>query len=76
MKKLSLNLDTLRVDSFETVPATRAQRGTVRGYVSNADCLTEPGIQEQALLRPSLWNTIIGACPSWFICTQATACEC
>ncbi len=31
MNKLQLDLDTLRVDSFETDDAEQAQRGTVRG---------------------------------------------
>lgn len=32
MKKLSLKLDDLRVDSFNTTPGDRAGRGTVHGH--------------------------------------------
>jgi hypothetical protein len=31
MKKLQLDLDTLRVDSFQTAELDNAKRGTVRG---------------------------------------------
>jgi|GEM_PF-2443657 len=31
MKKLELNLDTLRVESFDATPRAAAPRGTVRG---------------------------------------------
>ena len=60
MKKLKLQLDGLRVESFETVKKERAERGTVRGhldstcatcpqcaaepYVVNGDPLYAPGI--------------------------------
>jgi hypothetical protein len=32
MQKLALNVDDLNVQSFETVPAAPARRGTVRGH--------------------------------------------
>ena len=32
MKKLKLELDTLRVQSFATVAGVRGERGTVRGH--------------------------------------------
>lgn len=32
MKKLALNLEVLRVESFHTSPAGRGLRGTVRGH--------------------------------------------
>jgi len=34
MKKLTLNLDELRVDSFDTSPALQNQRGTVNAYAT------------------------------------------
>jgi hypothetical protein len=34
MKKIHLDLDRLRVDSFETSKAERAARGTVHGHYS------------------------------------------
>jgi hypothetical protein len=38
MKKLSLNLEQLSVESFETVDAHGRQRGTVRGNVCSDVC--------------------------------------
>ena len=32
MKKLSLELDHLRVESFATVPAEKEEKGTVQGH--------------------------------------------
>jgi hypothetical protein len=34
MQKLALNLDDLRVQSFDTMPAARGGRGTVRAHES------------------------------------------
>jgi hypothetical protein len=38
MKKLSLQLDELRVESFETSTAERSARGTVHGNLATASC--------------------------------------
>lgn len=32
MKKLTLNVDTLRVEQFQVLPAATQARGTVRGH--------------------------------------------
>lgn len=32
MKKLNLNLEDLRVESFDTLPAPQGEKGTVQGY--------------------------------------------
>jgi hypothetical protein len=42
MKKLVLNLDALRVESFEASPTSVAERGTVRGNDSAATDPTHP----------------------------------
>lgn len=34
MKKLTMKLDDLQVDSFATAPQTSARRGTVRGHLT------------------------------------------
>jgi hypothetical protein len=41
MKKLSLQMDELRVETFETEAAARDARGTVRGNLDTASC---PGV--------------------------------
>ena len=38
MKKISLHLDSLLVESFETTPADTAERGTVRGHATDTSC--------------------------------------
>lgn len=72
MKKLALDLDRLRVDSFETSPAGQSQLGTVKGHVSGWDCPEEPGANDAP---KDLWDTLAGRCASWFICTQLSACD-
>lgn len=44
MKKLTLNLDRLCVDSFETSLAAQVERGTIKGYDSSGAqvCLPKP----------------------------------
>ena len=41
MKKLSLDLDALQVDTFDPSPAEAAARGTVRGNDSRPPTFTE-----------------------------------
>jgi hypothetical protein len=41
MKKLSLDMSDLRVETFETVAPARSARGTVRGHVDTDSC---PGV--------------------------------
>lgn len=38
MKKISLQLDSMRVESFETTSAAAAPRGTVKGHASDSTC--------------------------------------
>ncbi|HEU0053457.1 MAG TPA: hypothetical protein VFQ39_09785 [Longimicrobium sp.] len=38
MRKISLDVNALRVESFDTENGTDAKRGTVRGYVTLAAC--------------------------------------
>lgn len=47
MKKLSLNLDELRVESFATSPDGRTVRGTVKAFVTTDD-ITDPDDQWSA----------------------------
>ena len=43
MKKLKLNLEDLRVESFQTTPDDPwLARGTVRGYGDTPECTTNP----------------------------------
>lgn len=37
MKKLALNLESLSVESFETLAKAQGQRGTVQGHNSDRD---------------------------------------
>jgi hypothetical protein len=54
MKKLTLDLDTLAVASFETQTVPQA-RGTVDGYVLTPKCVVTSGVD-------SCWCTEMG-CP-------------
>jgi hypothetical protein len=38
MRKLTLDLDSLDVQSFDSTPQTPAERGTVRGHITYLDC--------------------------------------
>jgi hypothetical protein len=42
MKKLHLNLEGLVVQSFETVPGTEEERGTVRGHAPPKSFINNP----------------------------------
>jgi hypothetical protein len=42
MKKLRLQIETLRVEQFETHPDSLVERGTVQGFNSHS-CNTSPG---------------------------------
>jgi hypothetical protein len=64
MKKLSLDLDTLNVESFSTAPAERAG-GTVRGYITlqcSDGCNT--------------WDTACGGGSETCTCTKDQTCNC
>ena len=41
MKKLALEIETLRVESFDTSAAADAPRGTVRAFTGNVACLPD-----------------------------------
>jgi len=51
MKKLKLNLDDLKVESFETTNSSKKTKGTIVGYVTETD------------LKPICGNTNI-ECPT------------
>lgn len=53
MKKLTLNVDDLRVESFITSPAMQRHGGTVRayGYTGPEDCLTRTFPQPEYTVR-------------------------
>ena len=73
MKKLKLNLDDLKVESFETVPESLAAKGTVKG----ADDHTVPGYNTcnltcQGLPTCDYGPTCLGTCPS--ACTCGSGC--
>ncbi|HEX8432947.1 MAG TPA: hypothetical protein VF625_16795 [Longimicrobium sp.] len=40
IKKLSLNVDALQVESFELAPAGANERGTVKAYATDFNCPT------------------------------------
>ena len=54
MKKISLDLDALTVDSFSTAPESGVQRGTVHGHASADDTTCCP---TDAMKTPCCWNT-------------------
>lgn len=85
MKKLSLDLDTLAVESFDTEPARRAARGTVRGFdslgsrerdASEYPCNTEWGCQvtEESCVEQT-WDTCYGNTCFGVSCGPAGSCS-
>lgn len=52
MKKLTLDLDALRVETFDTSPTSRGQRGTVKGHASDRNCPTYdyPTLEQSCML--------------------------
>ena len=44
MKKLTLDLDSLAVDSFEALPLVTQARGTVEGHVLTPRCVVTGGV--------------------------------
>lgn len=60
MRKLTLSLDTLVVQSFDASPSLPAQRGTVRAYVTQAWDITCNGYDT------CLPNETCGGCTSDF----------
>ncbi|HEY0015690.1 MAG TPA: hypothetical protein VGC13_05205 [Longimicrobium sp.] len=72
MKKLRLNLDTLRVESFSTDRADHPG-GTVRGYDYTSDCPSEmAGCTANVYCDGSsgcgAWTTTTGPVPTMFSC--------
>jgi hypothetical protein len=55
MKKLALDLDALSVDSFATVAAEPAEKGTVHGNATGTACPITSGIN-------SCWCTEFRTC--------------
>jgi hypothetical protein len=61
MRKLTLDLDTLDVQSFNPTPRAAEPRGTVQGHASFSDCTCEN------------LGTCRFDCPSWY--NEATTCQ-
>jgi hypothetical protein len=70
MKKLSLNLDALKVETFDTSAANASSRGTVRGNDSRPPTFTETLIQTTT--DPNLNCMCYSSDPCVY--TLATAC--
>jgi hypothetical protein len=70
MKKLSLKLDQLHVDSFDTTP-TEKRKGTVFG--EQCTCWTQCG-QNTCPGCPTCDNTCAGTCP--YTCDDNTCISC
>lgn len=64
MKKLTLDLDALQVESFDASPPPAARRGTVRGNDSCLVPFTTEGVDDCGLISgdPCV-NTLETACP-------------
>jgi hypothetical protein len=70
--KLTLNLDALQVESFDTLPGDRRARGTVRGHDAAADYNTHVCSKD--------FNTCRGSCDPCATCDTSCAggplCDC
>ena len=51
MKKLKLDLDDLRVASFDTSPPAGEHAGTVAGHQATKLCVTDPAVCPFSLYR-------------------------
>ncbi|HEY0018095.1 MAG TPA: hypothetical protein VGC13_17395 [Longimicrobium sp.] len=67
MRKLSLNPDDLRVDSFETGDGQDARKGTVRGYWTAACPVTVRKTEDATCPQTCDDGTCVGSC-------QGTSC--
>jgi len=65
MKKLSLDLDALRVESFDATPRATTPRGTVRGNDSGVATQTSYSVElcEELISGDPCVNTLETACP-------------
>ena len=75
MRKISLDVNALRVESFETAGAEAKERGTVEGYYSVITCpLTQCGEECLSGPRPCrptyAWTDGQAAC----LCNDTTRC--
>ena len=71
MKKLSLSLDELRVDSFDTTPVESKRKGTVFGEQCTCDtACTCPGCPSCDSCDPSCAHTC------WETCDDPTCMSC
>jgi hypothetical protein len=52
VRKLILDLDSLRVETFDTSPGARGHRGTVKGYATDWNCPTHdvPTLQHSCII--------------------------
>ena len=78
MNKLSLNLDELRVESFDTTPADRDEKGTVFGEQQPCTCPTActcPGCYTcgNTCYEPGNGNTCEHTCAAEYTCDTCMA---
>ena len=75
MKKISLQLDSLLVESFETTSGLAGSRGTVRGHVSETTChqrLCDCETNGMECETDGCNDTLAATCPAscTFFCSQ------
>ncbi len=70
-KKLQLDLDDLKVESFETTPIRRKKEaGTVRAYATDQDTCNPMDCRESIIL------SCIGSCFNTCVCPPTSPIEC
>jgi len=79
MRKLTLNLESIDVQSFDVTPAPAPERGTVRGHGSDQPDCTNYGTQ-----CPSMYDAYTSckvsdlgtcvACPTGYTCYGGQSC--
>ena len=63
MKKLSLNLDALKVETFDATPRAAGSRGTVRGNDSRPTTFTDFDTCGEPVSGQPCVYTLVTACP-------------
>ncbi len=69
MKKLKLNLEDLKVESFETTNSPKKTKGTIVGYVTETDL--KPVCGNTNIECPTNYNTCYNSCG----CTLPPICD-
>lgn len=70
MKKLKLNLEDLKIESFQTDSISKKSKGTIKGFITN----TDPRCNTECAGGNTCQNTCYNTCGWGYTCEQWTNC--